>query len=453
MFEPAAKKSNRLPPLSRDPSFWGMTATQFLGAFNDNLFKQLVLLICVDYAARRPTGEDVYQPIAMALFAIPFVLFSGFGGWLSDRHSKRTIVVLCKVAEIAVMLLGMVAFLSGRLSALFVVLFCMSTQSAYFGPAKYGILPEMLRERDLPQANGVIQMTTFVAIIFGMAAAGFSKQWFGDRLWVVSGMCISIAVLGTLSSLAVRKVPVAHPGLAFGVSALGINRDTWKLLRSDRQLFGVLMISSLFWFIGGVVQPAVNAFGKLQMRIGDGRTSIMAASMGVGIAAGCVLAGKASHKQVNFRLVRFGAWGIVACLVLAAGLGAGHHSAVAVDADQASASFWDLMQPASTLEWLARLSMGGLGIAAGFFIVPLQVFLQARPPGDQKGRMIGAMNLINWIGIVFSALFYQVCISLLDAFQLRGQTDSLQVSWVFAALAVLMLPVAVFYRPRDEALQ
>ena len=92
-------------------------------------------------------------------------------------------------------------------------------------------------------------------------------------------------------------------------------------------------------------------------------------------------------------------------------------------------------------------------VAAGFFIVPLQVFLQARPPADQKGRMIGAMNLINWIGIVLSAVFYQVCISLLDAFQVRGPADSLQVSWIFAALAVLMLPVALFYRPRDEELR
>ena len=112
--------------------------------------------------------------------------------------------------------------------------------SAFFGPAKYGILPEMFRGEDLPQVNGVIQMTTFLAIIFGVALAGFLKDWFDDRLWLVGAICIVIAGLGTLSSLAVRKTPVAHPGLPFRIDSLAINRETWLMLRGDRKLVGVL---------------------------------------------------------------------------------------------------------------------------------------------------------------------------------------------------------------------
>jgi MFS family permease len=422
-----------LPSLTQDRSFWGMTATQFLGAFNDNLFKQLVLLICVDYAIQGDTG---YQSQAMALFAIPFVLFSGLGGYLSDRYSKRYIVVLCKVAEIAVMVCGCVAFLSGQLSPLFAVLFLMSTQSAFFGPAKYGILPELFREGDLPQANGIIQMTTFMAIIFGMAFAGICKDWFESQLWVTSVVCIGIAVIGTMTSLFIRRTPIAHPRLPFSPSSLGINHETWKLLRSDRPLLGVLLVSSLFWFVGGVVQPTVNAFGKLQMGYGDTRTSFLAACMGIGIAIGCVLAGRLSRGRVSFPLVRIGAGGITVCLA-------------AMSAFGWIRSESNALLTAEALEWPARAVLTLLGVSAGLFVVPLQVFLQARPPEDQKGRMIGAMNLINWIGIVLSAAFFGICQMVLTACEIVDATEQPAVTWIFAAVALVMLPVAFCYRPHS----
>src|SRR5690606_23623095 len=135
----------------------------FLGAFNDNLFKQLVLLLCVDLARNDPTQDQ--QGWAGVCFAVPFILFSGYAGFLSDRNSKRRIVVLAKVAEVLIMAMGLLAFLSGSLTALFVVLFLMGTQSAFFGPGKYGILPELLRDEDLPRANGIFLMTTFLAVI------------------------------------------------------------------------------------------------------------------------------------------------------------------------------------------------------------------------------------------------------------------------------------------------
>ena len=156
-----------LPPLLRDTSFWGMSATQFLGAFNDNVFKQLLLLLAtptaVEIAAAEAAGETVpdRQAEAMIVFAIAFLVFSGFAGWLADCTSKRTLIIGSKAAEIVVMTLGMVGFLfygSIGFSGMLVVLFLMGTQSAFFGPPKYGILPEMIRDRDLPQANGIFLM-------------------------------------------------------------------------------------------------------------------------------------------------------------------------------------------------------------------------------------------------------------------------------------------------------
>ena len=437
--ENAGMEQSSHPPLSRDPSFFGMTITQFLGAFNDNFFKQIVLLICVDQLAR--TGND-YQPIALALFAIPFVLISGYAGFLSDRYSKRFIVVLAKIAEIFVMAGGLFAFLNGEIWGLFVVLGMMSTQSAFFGPPKYGILPELFRPRDLPQVNGMIQMTTFVSIIFGMVLAGYVKSWFGGEngemgnIWISSIFCIGIAIAGTMTSLFIRKTPIAHPGLPFSKWSLIGNKETWLYLGKDRMTLMVLLISSLFWFIGGIVQPAVNSFGKVQLKIGDIHTSWLAASMGIGIAIGCVLAGALSRHKISFRMVRLGAWGICLSLASISFLGASSLSVVII---QYSSMFCLIM----------------LGFSAGFFAVPLQVVLQTRPPEDLKGRMIGTMNLVNWIAIVISSFFYGLYMSASGNNNLVGElpASTIPISWIFLILACLMLPVALFFHPHDKELE
>jgi MFS family permease len=433
-----------LPPLMRDRSFWGMTATQFLGAFNDNLFKQLLLLLSVPAAAAAnsagassATGGEDLQWVAMFVFALPFVMFSGFAGFLSDRHSKRTVIVLSKVAEIVVMLLGMAAFAAYATSGLtgaLVVLFLMGAQSAFFGPGKYGILPEMLRERDLPRANGFFLMTTFLAIIIGTALAGPMKFWFGDRLWMASLACVAIAVFGTLTTLPVRRVPAALPGLRFQRSALAVPSDMLRLLVTDRPLLAALMASCMFWMIGGVVQPAVNALAKIQFRQdqllpgqmnADIAASLMNAGIAVGIATGCMTAGMISRGRVDTRFVRVAAWGMFACLLLLAVPGAGRSQLLGFGG--------------------SVLVLVLLGLFAGMFAVPIQVFLQSRPPDDKKGRMIATMNLANWIAILMSAGLYFVFGWVLN--RLHWPTSTM-----FAFTAAILLPMAIFYRPKAEAL-
>ena len=177
-----------LPTLYADRSFWGMTVTQFFGAFNDNLFKQLILLLSITILADGTTQDN--QGTATLIFSLPFLLVTGIAGYLSDRYPKRGIIVLCKIAEIAVMALGALAFAyhgkSSSLAFLYLVLFLMGAQSGFFGPAKYGILPEMLRDDDLPRANGLILMTTFIAIITGTVVAGLILDYFPGKLWVGS---------------------------------------------------------------------------------------------------------------------------------------------------------------------------------------------------------------------------------------------------------------------------
>ncbi len=416
-----------LPPLMKDLAFQGMTATQFLGAFNDNLFKQMVLLFLI--AGGSQLDPKTAQAIGFFLFAVPFVFFSGFAGWLSDRYRKRSIVVLCKVAEIVIMAAGMAAFFGNSAAALFVVLFFMGAQSAFFGPSKYGILPELVRDRDLPRANGVIQMTTFAAIILGTALAGETltvARETGTPVWQVNGLCVLIAVVGTLTSLAVRRTPVAQPGLPFEPAALVMTKQTARLLLADRPLLTALAVNTVFWFIGALVLMTVNDFGVLQMEYTEAQTARLLVFVNLGIAAGCVLAGRLSSGRVRFGLVTLGAIGIAVFQV-------------------ATAIVPFLGLSAIATEWLLRLTLLATGVATGLFAVPLAVFIQVRPPAGQKGRMIAAMNLFNWIGIVFAPFVY------LAAAWTFAALDQ-PVSLTFVLVAVLMLPIALLYRPKDEAL-
>lgn len=408
-----------------------MLATQFLGAFNDNVYKQMVLLLCLDYKQLWKLPEDKYQPIATALFTVAFLAFSGFAGYLSDRFRKRNIIVLCKFAEIFVMLSGLVALLSAPvgsvhlLTSLIVVLLFMGAHSAFFGPSKYGVLPEMLPQSQLPAANGWIQMTTFLAIIFGIALSGILKDAVGPKLWIISSICIGIAVLGTITAHFIQSRPPAQPNLKFSPSCLLIESSAWKLLTRDRTLQVVLLVYSIFWFAGGVVLPTVNEIGKSQLKWSDGLTSGINACMAFGIGIGCGISGWAARNRIEFGLVRLGGWGT--------GLA---FAAVAVIAATS-------MGPqAKVIAMGASLFVAG-GFA-GLLAVPLQVFLQARPPADQKGRVLGAMNLLTWIGILMSTVFYYACNFILSKLGLPP-------CWTLAALAPIMLGIGFFFWPKMTA--
>ena len=413
------------PPLMRDRSFWGMTATQFLGAFNDNIFKQLMLLLAIPVGVTARTLDDE-QGLATQIFSLPFILFSGYAGYLSDRFSKRRIIVLAKMAEILIMLLGLVAFFSYDKSghnALLVVLFLMGTQSAFFGPGKYGILPEMLREEDLPRANGIILMTTFLAIIFGTASAGMLGDLPVSRLWLGSLVCVAIAGVGTCTSLLIRPLPPAQPSLPFTWDTVFVPRDIRRLLRADWPLLQALLASCLFWMVSGLAIQAVNSLGLVQLGLNKTQTSIMTAIIGLGIAIGAVMAGKLCHGRADFRVVRGGAWGLVAALLLLSiSLPGGKH----------------LLGFQGSIPALAFL-----GISAGFFAIPVQVFLQTRAPAGLKGRMIATMNIANFFAIWFAGVLYERFDSMLNALHWPRSTT-------FAFMAALTLPVALFYRPKDE---
>lgn len=440
--EPLAHRG--LPPLLQDKSFWGMTATQFLGAFNDNLFKQLMLLLAVPIAAAAVNGVTVtdQQGLATIIFSLPFVLFSGFAGYLSDRFSKQRVIVACKVAEIVIMLLGLIGFLMYGVTGyagLLAVLFLMGMHSAFFGPGKYGILPELFRGSDLPRANGIILMTTFLAIIFGTATAGFLGDLLivqdangstdATRMWLGSLACLFVAGIGTATSLLVRHTAPAVPDLKFQASSLAIPPDTRAMLWNDRPLMLALLASCMFWLVSGLAMQVVNNVGLNEMNLDPAKaktyTSGLNAIIGIGIAIGAVVAGRMCRGKADFRIVRAGAWGIVVCLAIL-----GMYTA----AGKQLIGFYGSL-PVLVL----------LGMSAGCFAIPVQVFIQARPPEGQKGRMIAVMNQANFVAIMLSGVLYALFDRLVTALGLPHAP-------IFMLTGLLILPVAIFYRPQNVEL-
>lgn len=347
--------------------------TQFLGAFNDNVFKIAVSLIAVSAAAGSGSG---YLTTVGAVFILPFVLFSGYAGELSDRLSKRTILVATKVFEIATMGLAVLAFAIGSLPALLSVLFLMALQSTFFSPAKYGIVPELLPDKDLSRANGLLEMSTFVAIIVGTSAGSFMFSAWRDRLPLLGLVLLAVAVAGTISSLWIPRVPAAATAGPARLSPFGGIGSGIARLRRDRTLWLSVIGMSYFWFFGALLQMAILLLGTEVMHLTEYWVGVLGAFLAVGIALGSMAAGRLSGDKVELGLVPLGSIGIgVSSLLLSR-----------VESFPAVCSL-----------------LAFLGLSGGLFVVPLNALLQQKAGAAERGQLLATNSFLNNVGILLAS--------------------------------------------------
>ena len=342
--------------------------TQFLGAFNDNVFKMIVTLLAID-----ALGLQRGAAIVGAVFVAPFFLFSGYAGHLADRYSKRRVLVLTKTLEIVAMALAVVGLVLGHLTLLLAVLFLMATQSTYFSPAKYGIVPEILPEEELSRANGLLEMSTFAAIVLGTAMGGELFERAEGQPAVIGLALVAIAVVGTWASFGIPRVPPARPGQRFAVNPWAeIGRGVARLW-PDRTLWMTVVGLSFFWFLGALLQLALVPFGREVLGAGPAAASRLYTPLAVGIALGSLAAGRLSGSRIELGLVPLGAFGM--------------------------ALFSLVFAAASTYTGTA-LALAALGFAGGFFAVPLNALVQQRPHDNEKGRVLATNNFLNTVGIL-----------------------------------------------------
>ncbi len=368
--------TGRYKDLLKSFGFQSFLWTQFLGAFNDNLFKIVLSMIAVNMEAGS-LGDAGHVSLVGAVFILPFFLFSGYAGYFADVYNKRTVLIAAKFFEIAAVATGLLAFLFGRFEFMLFTLFLMALHSTFFGPAKYGIVPEMLPDKDLSRANGLLEMSTFLAIILGTSAGAIMFSAWKGNLGAVGVFLIIISVIGTLFSFGIKRVADSGAEKPFKLNPFSEIAGGLKSLFQERLLLFTVLGITYFWFLGALIQMDILLLGKETLGLDDFWTGILITFLAVGIGAGSITAGRLSGDKIEPGLVPLGS------------IGMGLFSVV-------------LAYSSSYPRACASLIM--LGFSGGLFIVPLNALLQQKSPATQKGRIIATNNFVNTAGILFASI-------------------------------------------------
>ncbi|MBN1902077.1 MFS transporter [Candidatus Sumerlaeota bacterium] len=356
-------------------SFGWFNATQFLGALNDNIYQLLIIFLLIKIQGKENASS--ITATAGAVFVIPFLLFSHAGGVLADRFSKSKITFWIKIIEILVMTLGGIAFLSKSPLALYATLFLMTTQSAFFGPAKYSIIPELVDRSELSKANSILVSFTYLAIILGVSAAGGLSWVFRDFFAASAIVCILIAIAGTWCSLKIRKTPPCgvkgRLDQYLPIEIIENIRD----LKKDSYLFLTVIGSAYFLLIGSFCKLNVIPYGIERLKISEEASSQFFLLAAFGIGFGSYLAGRLSGRQIEFGVVPIGALGLTITNLLL-----------------------NMIPPNLVLVGVIVFIMG---TSAGLFIVPLNSYIQFRTPKEIMGKILATKNFLDFVGVLIAA--------------------------------------------------
>ncbi|MRG71309.1 acyl-[ACP]--phospholipid O-acyltransferase [Alphaproteobacteria bacterium HT1-32] len=415
-----------MPTLLNTRRFLPLFIAQFLGAANDNFFKNAMLVLVVFRLAGEAgvNGSEIVN-IAAALFILPFFLFSALAGQLADRISKSSLIGWIKLAEILIMGLGVAAFLSGDIRIMLAVLFLMGTQSAFFGPAKYAILPELLAEKELVAGNALIEAGTFLAILAGTIAAGLIILT-DDGLTLFAVIIMILAVAGWAASRAIPATAAQNPDMKVSYDMAG---QTFRILREaarNRSVFLSILGISWFWLVGATFLAQFPAFSRDIVGGDETVVTLFLTTFSVGIAIGSALCSRLTRGEISARLTPFGAIGITLFAIdlwlTARGLSL---------PDEGLISAAEFIRATGGIRLLVDLT--GIAIAGGIFIVPLYAILQARSSNADRARMIAANNILNALFMVAGALAAGAALA-----AGHGITD------LFLGIAVLNAVVALY---------
>ncbi|WP_053128671.1 MFS transporter [Pseudomonas sp. MIACH] len=381
--------------LLRTRRFLPFFITQLLGAFNDNIFKQS-LILAILYKLTIDGDRAIWVNLCALLFILPFFLFSALAGQFGEKFNKDALIRAIKIGEIVIMAVGATGFLFNHLELMLLALFAMGTHSALFGPVKYSIMPQALHEDELVGGNGLVEMGTFLAILAGTIGAGImmSSSHYAP---IVAVAIVGVAVLGYLASRSIPRAAASTPQLRLDWN---IFTQSWATLRMglgqtpavSRSIVG----NSWFWFVGAIYLTQIPAYAKEWLYGDETVVTLILTVFSVGIALGSMLCEKLSGRKVEIGLVPFGSFGLTVF-----GLLLWWHSG-------------GFPQNVQANDWLAVLSYGqawwvlfdilGLGVFGGFYIVPLYALIQSRTAENERARVIAANNILNALFMVVSAI-------------------------------------------------
>ncbi|HIK74513.1 MAG TPA: MFS transporter, partial [Alcanivorax sp.] len=427
--------------------------TQFLGAFNDNVFRQaLILLIASGVVAG--TEVNTLNNVALALFILPFFLFSALAGQLADKYDRAMLVRRIKLVEVFLMTFAAVGFFFNGVYFLLAVLFCMGLQSTFFGPIKYSIIPQHLPSRELVSGNALVEMGTFLAILLGSVSGVLLKMDAADPL-IISAVVVGLAALGYLAARGIPKAPAADPGMKINWN---LWRETWRIVGYAREVKSVWMCVlgiCWFWFLGAAYTTQLKVYVDDYLFGTDGLYALLLGTFSIGIGLGSYLCEKMSGHRVELGLVPLGSIGLSAFGIDLFFSYAGLPKDVSVDI----AAF--LQQPAG---WRVMADLLGIGVFGGFYIVPLFALIQQRSNPSHLARIIAANNILNSLFMVGSAVAGIVLVGVLDLtvpefFLVLSLTNVLVAAYIYTRVPEFLIRLLVWmltnvlYRIKEQGME
>ena len=372
--------------------FW----TQFFGAFNDNLFKNaLIILFTLAPPRDVPLGRDLLVNLASGMLVLPFFLFSATAGQLAEKMEKSRLIRATKLLEIAVMIAASIALYLGSGLLLLAILFMLGAQAALFGPVKFAVLPQLLKEEELVGGNGLIEMGTYVAILGGMMLGGTLIAIPGWGKPAVCAAIVLVAIAGYLTSRGVPNVPSAVPDLRVNPNFVAETVRAIGYTRERRAVFLSVLGNSWFWFFGALFLAQLPGFVEDVVHGTPAVVTLLLIVFSLGVGVGSLLCERLSGRRVELGLVPFGSIGMT-LFALDLFFATQWHTRPLLELGP----FEVLRQP-SSWRWLFDLAM--IGVFGGFYSVPLNAIIQHRSDPEKRSRIIAGNNILNALFMVAAA--------------------------------------------------
>ncbi len=425
--------------------FLPMFLTQFLGAFNDNVFKQALLLLLTYHAAQQLNlATSLLNNFAALLFILPFFLFSATAGQIADKYEKSMLIRYLKLVEIAVMTLATLGFLMQWYGVLLFALFLMGAHSSLFGPVKYAYLPQALSPDELVAGNALFQSGTSISILTGTMLGGvliLSGSLQQTLLWT-SVTVMLIALLGWLASRKIPALAANNPDLKIDWNIARTSITTLQAAWQLRGVFYAMLGISWFWYYGATFLTQIPEFTKKILIADAGVVTFLLTLFTVGVATGSLLCRRLLNNQISLKLLPIGLAGL-SIFAFDLYFSLSHLPQILPDAVTQQLVLQTFTQILAQSEyWRVFLDLLGLGVFGGFYIVPLYAVMQAYAPEKQRAQIIAANNILNALFMVVSAIVAIVILSVLGL--------SLPILFALTGLLNLLIGAIVLLNTRQH---
>ncbi len=382
--------------------------TQFLGAFHDNLFKNaLVVLILYGTVTQNIANPEILVTLAMGVFILPFVLFSAIGGQLADKYPKHIVIRYIKIAEIGIAVLGCASLLSGSIPLSFLTLFALGTQSAFFGPSKYSILPEHLAENELIGGNALINTGTFLAILIGTIAGTLMVTMPAGRMIVGTALLI-VAVAGYLASRAIPAKENPSPSLYLKLNPIkGTIANIKRTFSQSREVILSVCGTGWFYFLGALFLSQFPNFAKLTLGADEFVLSLFMALFSIGIGIGGLLNNRILRGDISMRFTPLASIGITLFTI---DLYLASLPFAAVMASDMLAPLGEFISSGHGIRIAFDIFM--ISVCGGLFVVPLFAMIQHRTSDAERARVVAGNAIVDSCCILLSAILSAILLAL-----------------------------------------